>query len=107
VRFPNTWRLRNLTQNFTGISAGQAHLRWLLNQNGVGGAFAGCSKPEQAAQNAASVGLDGVLSPPQGVESLLAEFVTAITGSKEGWTGLLDDERWEYRLAAKTILGQA
>ena len=32
VRFPNTWRYRNLTKNFYGFTAGQAHLYWVSQQ---------------------------------------------------------------------------
>ena len=32
VRFPNTWRFRNLTKNFYGFTAAQAHLYWVLAQ---------------------------------------------------------------------------
>ena len=28
VRFPNTWRFRNITKNFCNITAAQAHLAW-------------------------------------------------------------------------------
>ena len=45
VRFPNTWRYRNLTKNFYGFTAGQAHLHWVLSQPNIDGVLASMQTP--------------------------------------------------------------
>ncbi len=101
TRFPNTWRLRNLTRNFTGISAGQAHLCWILSQPGISGALVSMQTAEQVRENVAAA-QDGDVPP--GIESMLAQFMAAVLGTTEGWQGLREDEQWEVRAAAAAYL---
>ena len=54
VRFPNTWRFRNLTKNFYGFTAAQAHLYWLLAQPNIDGLLISMQTPEQVAENVAA-----------------------------------------------------
>ena len=103
VRFPNTWRYRNLTKNFYGFTAGQAHLHWVLSQPNISGILASMQTAEQVAENAAGTQLT---KTPTGLESLFDSFVEAITKTREGWRGLLTDELWEYRAAAELHLGR-
>lgn len=103
VRFPNTWRLRNLTKNFYGFTAAQAHLYWLLAQPDVDGALISTQTPEQVAEN---VGATRITKTPQGLESLFDSFVEALTRTREGWRGLTQDELWEYRAAAEMYLSR-
>lgn len=103
VRFPNTWRYRNLTKNFYGFTAGQAHLHWVLSQPNISGILASMQTAEQVAENAAGTQL---AKTPTGLESLFDSFVEAITKTREGWRGLLIDELWEYRAAAELHLGR-
>ena len=101
--FPNTWRFRNLTQNFYGITAGQAHLHWILRNPGVDGVVVSMQTPEQITENVAAAHLE---KTPQGLESLFESFVEAITQTREGWRGLLQDEQWEIRMAAEGYLSR-
>lgn len=98
VRFPNTWRFRNLTQNFYGITAGQAHLHWLLQRDDIDGVMISMQTEAQVKENVTAAQLT---KTPTGLESLFASFVEAITQTDAGWRGLLDDEEWEYRVAAE------
>jgi len=101
VRFPNTWRFRNLTKNFYGFTAGQAHLYWVSRQPNIDGILVSMQTPEQSAENIAAL---QITKTPTGLESLFDSFAEAITKTKEGWRGLLQDEEWEYRAAAETYL---
>ncbi len=101
VRFPNTWRFRNLTKNFYGFTAGQAHLYWLLQQSAIDGVLVSMQTPAQVTENAAAA---QITKAPAGLESLFDSFVDAITKTREGWRGLLTDELWEYRAAAEAYL---
>ena len=101
VRFPNTWRFRNLTKNFYGFTAGQAHLYWISRQPDIDGLLISMQTPEQIAENVAAL---QITKTPTGLESLFDSFAEAITATKEGWRGLLQDEQWEYRAAAETHL---
>lgn len=101
VRFPNTWRFRNLTKNFYGFTAAQAHLYWVSQQPNIDGILVSMQTPEQIAEN---VGALQLTKTPTGLESLFDSFAEAITKTKEGWRGLLQDEQWEYRAAAETHL---
>ncbi len=103
VHFPNTWRLRNLTKNFYGFTAGQAHLYWLLAQPDIDGALVSMQTPEQVSDN---IGATRITKTPQGLESLFDSFVEALTRTREGWRGLKEDELWEYRAAAETYLSR-
>lgn len=103
VRFPNTWRFRNLTKNFYGFTAAQAHLHWLLSQPDVDGALISMQTPTQVAEN---VGATRITKTPDGLESLFDSFVEALTRTREGWRGLKADELWEYRAAAETYLSR-
>jgi len=103
VRFPNTWRLRNLTRNFYGFTAGQAHLHWILAHPEVDGVLASMQSEVQVLENFAGTQL---AKTPDGLNSLFESFVEAITNTREGWRGLLSDEFWEYRVAAEMHLGQ-
>jgi len=103
VRFPNTWRFRNLTKNFYGFTAAQAHLYWLLAQPNVDGLLVSMQTPEQVAENVAAT---QITKTPQGLESLFDSFVEALTRTREGWRGLKQDELWEYRAAAETYLSR-
>ena len=103
MRFPNTWRLRNLTKNFYGMTAGQAHLHWVLQNPGVDGVVVSMQTPEQITENVAAAHL---AKTPQGLESLFESFLEAITRTREGWRGLLQDEQWEIRMAAEAYLGR-
>ncbi len=101
VRFPNTWRFRNLTKNFYGFTAAQAHLNWVLRQPNIDSVIVSMQSPEQITENVAAVGIEKV---PAGLESLFESFVEAITRTREGWRGLLQDEQWEIRAAAEAYL---
>ena len=101
VRFPNTWRFRNLTKNFYGFSAAQAHLYWVSRQPDIDGVLVSMQTPEQIAENVAAL---QIIKTPTGLESLFDSFAEAITQTKEGWRGLLQDEQWEYRAAAEAHL---
>ncbi len=103
VRFPNTWRFRNLTKNFYGFTAGQAHLFWVLSQPNIDGILASMQTAEQITENAAGTQL---AKTPTGLEALFDSFVEAMTKTREGWRGLLTDELWEYRAAAELHLGR-
>ena len=103
VRFPNTWRFRNLTKNFYGFTAGQAHLYWISRQPNIGGILVSMQTGEQIVENVAAL---QITKTPQGLESLFDSFAEAITRTKEGWRGLLGDEQWEYRAAAETHLAR-
>lgn len=101
VRFPNTWRFRNLTKNFYGFSAAQAHLYWVSQQPNIDGILVSMQTQEQIAENVAAIQIS---KAPTGLESLFDSFAEAITKTKEGWRGLLQDELWEYRAAAEAHL---
>ncbi len=101
VRFPNTWRFRNLTKNFYGFTAAQAHLYWLSRQPGIDGILVSMQTPEQIRENVSAL---QITKTPTGLESLFDSFAEAITRTKEGWRGLLQDEQWEYRAAAEAHL---
>ncbi len=101
VRFPNTWRFRNLTKNFYGFTASQAHLYWISRQPDIDGILVSMQTPEQITENVAAL---QITKTPTGLESLFDSFAEAITKTKEGWRGLLQDEQWEYRAAAETHL---
>ncbi len=101
VRFPNTWRFRNLTKNFYGFTASQAHLYWVGQQPNIDGILVSMQTPEQIAENVSAL---QITKTPTGLESLFDSFAEAITKTKEGWRGLLGDEQWEYRVAAETHL---
>ena len=101
VRFPNTWRFRNLTKNFYGFTASQAHLYWVSRQPNIDGILVSMQTPEQIAENVSAL---QITKAPTGLESLFDSFAEAITKTKEGWRGLLQDEQWEYRAAAETHL---
>jgi len=101
VRFPNTWRYRNLTKNFYGFTASQAHLYWVSQQPNIDGILVSMQTPEQISENVSAL---QITKTPTGLESLFGSFAEAITKTKEGWRGLLQDEQWEYRAAAETHL---
>ncbi len=101
VRFPNTWRPRNLTKNFYGFTAAQAHLFWVLQQPSVDGLLVSMQTPQQVTEN---VSATQITKTPQGLTSLFDSFVEAITQTREGWRGLKDDDLWEYRMAAENYL---
>ena len=101
VRFPNTWRFRNLTKNFYGFTAAQAHLYWVSKQPIIDGVLVSMQTLEQIKENVAAL---EITKTPTGLESLFDSFAEAITRTKEGWRGLLQDEEWEYRAAAETYL---
>ena len=103
ARFPNTWRLRNLTKNFYGFTAAQAHLYWVLTQPNIDGALVSMQTPAQVAENIAAT---RITKTPQGLESLFDSFVEALTRTREGWRGLKQDELWEYRAAAEVYLSR-
>ena len=103
VRFPNTWRYRNLTRNFYGFTAAQAHLHWVLRQPSLDGVLVSMQTPAQVVENAAAT---QIIKEPEGIESLFESFVEAITKTKEGWRGLLTDDLWEYRAAAEARLSR-
>jgi len=103
VRFPNTWRFRNLTKNFYGFTAAQAHLYWLLAQPNIDGLLVSMQTPEQVAENVAAT---KITKTPSGLESLFDSFVEALTRTREGWRGLKQDELWEYRAAAEMYLSR-
>lgn len=104
VRFPNTWRFRNLTKNFYGFTAAQAHLYWLLAQPNIDGVLISMQTAAQITEN---IGAMQITKTPQGLESLFDSFVEALTRTREGWRGLKQDELWEYRAAAETYLMRA
>ena len=101
VRFPNTWRFRNLTKNFYGFTAAQAHLYWVLSRPDIDGVLVSMQTPAQVAENVAAT---QITKTPEGLESLFESFVEALTKTREGWRGLLTDELWEYRAAAEAHL---
>jgi len=103
VRFPNTWRFRNLTKNFYGFTAAQAHLSWVSRQPDIGGILVSMQTPAQIAENVAAL---RIAKTPQGLESLFDSFVDALTKTREGWRGLLDAELWEHRAAAEAYLSR-
>ena len=105
TRFPNTWRLRNMAQNFAGLSAGQAHLRWVMETARPDCILVSVQTAAQVAENAAA----WTVAPSKnlsGMTSLLDEFVDALFRTKEGWRGLLIDPDWEVRAAAEAKLAQ-
>ena len=101
VRFPNTWRFRNLTKNFYGFTAGQAHLYWVNQQPNIGGILVSMQTAAQIDENVSAIQIS---KTPAGLESLFESFADALTKTKEGWRGLLQDEQWEYRAAAEAYL---
>jgi len=101
VRFPNTWRFRNLTKNFYGFTAAQAHLYWVLAQPNVDGVLVSMQTAGQLEEN---IGATRITKTPQGLESLFDSLVEALTQTREGWRGLKQDELWEYRAAAEAYL---
>ena len=101
VRFPNTWRFRNLTKNFYGFTAGQAHLYWLSQQPNVDGILVSMQTTVQIEENVSAM---QITKTPAGLESLFESFADALTKTKEGWRGLLQDENWQYRAAAEAHL---
>ena len=103
VRFPNTWRFRNLTKNFYGFTAAQAHLCWVSQQPNIDGVLVSMQTLEQIRENVAAL---QITKTPTGLESLFDSFAEAITQTKEGWRGLLQDDEWEYRAAAETQLAR-
>ena len=103
VRFPNTWRFRNLTKNFYGFTAAQAHLFWVLSQPDIDGVLVSMQTAAQIAENVAAT---QIVKAPLGLESLFDSFAEAITRTKEGWRGLKTDALWEYRAAAETYLSR-
>ena len=103
LRFPNTWRTRNLTKNFYGFTAAQAHLHWILQQPGIDGVLASMQSAAQIAENVAGTAL---LQTPTGLEALFDSFIEAMTATREGWRGLLSDDLWDYRAAAETYLAR-
>jgi len=103
VRFPNTWRFRNLTKNFYGFTAAQAHLYWLLGQPNIDGALVSMQTAAQVTEN---MGATQITKTPHGLESLFDSFVEALTRTREGWRGLKQDTLWEYRAAAETFLSR-
>ena len=103
VRFPNTWRYRNLTKNFYGFTVAQAHLLWVLRQPYIDGVLVSMQTPAQVSENVAAT---QITKTPQGLESLFDSFIEAITKTREGWRGLKQDELWEYRIAAETYLSR-
>lgn len=103
VRFPNTWRFRNLTKNFYGFTASQAHLYWVLGQPNIDGALVSMQTAAQVTEN---LGATQITKTPHGLESLFDSFVEALTQTREGWRGLKGDELWEYRAAAETYLSR-
>ena len=56
---------------------------------------------EQITENVAAL---QITKTPAGLESLFDSFAEAITKTKEGWRGLLQDTEWEYRAAAEAHL---
>ena len=104
VRFPNTWRLRNLTKNFYGFTAAQAHLYWVLGQPNIDGVLVSMQTPAQMALRTSAT--TQLTKTPQGLESLFDSFVEALTRTREGWRGLKQDDLWEYRAAAETYLSR-
>ena len=101
VRFPNTWRFRNLTKNFYGFTAGQAHLYWILTRPDIDGILISMQTAQQITENVAGANL---AKTPTGLEALFDSFAEAMTKTREGWRGLLTDELWEYRAAAEIHL---
>lgn len=101
VRLPNTWRLRNMTRNFTGQSAAQAHLRWVLGQANVGGALVSMQEAAQVKENAGAVQAP---MPRADMASVFGSFAEALRGTDEGWRALLEDPEWEVRTAAEAYL---
>jgi aryl-alcohol dehydrogenase-like predicted oxidoreductase len=103
TRFPNTWRLRNMTKNFYGFTAGQAHVHWILQSGHVDAVLASMQTTEQVAENAAAA---EITKAPTDLPALFASFVEALTTTREGWRGLLTDDHWEYRAAAEAFLSR-
>jgi len=101
VRFPNTWRLRNMTRNFTGQSAGEAHLRWVLGQEGIGGTLVSMQDAAQIKENREAV---QSAMPRADMASVFGSFVEAIRDTDDGWRALRDDPEWEVRTAAEAYL---
>lgn len=101
VRFPNTWRLRNMTRSFTGQSASQAHLRWVLGQTGIGGAMVSMQDTAQIKENGAAV---QSAMPRADMASVFGSFAEAIRDTDDGWQALLEDPEWEVRSAAASYL---
>ncbi len=101
VRFPNTWRLRNMTRSFTGQSAAQAHLRWALGQANVGGVLVSMQDAAQVKENKEAV---QSAMPRADMASVFGAFVEAIRGTEDGWRALLEDPEWEVRAAAEAYL---
>lgn len=105
TRFPNTWRLRNMAQNFAGLSAGQIHLRWVTETARPDVVLVSMQTAAQVGENAAA----WTLHPARtlsGLTSLLDEFRDALFRTKEGWRGLLTDPDWETRAAAQAKLAR-
>lgn len=101
VRFPNTWRLRNMTRSFTGQSAAQAHLRWAAGQPGVGGVLVSMQEAAQVRENAQAV---QATMPRADMASVFGSFMEAIWDTDEGWRALCEDPEWEVRTAAEAYL---
>lgn len=101
VRFPNTWRLRNMTQSFRGYSVAKAHLRWALGQAGVGGVLVSMQDAGQVRENADAVRM---AMPGADMASVFAGFVDALGDGEGGWRALLQDPEWEIQAAAQAFL---
>lgn len=101
VRFPNTWRLRNMTRNFTGQSVAQAHLRWALGQANIGGALVSMQDTAQIKENGEAV---QAAMPRTDMTSVFGSFVEAIRDTEDGWRALREDPEWEVRTAAEAYL---
>jgi len=101
VRFPNTWRLRNMTRNFTGQSAAQAHLRWVLGQANIGGVLVSMQDTAQITENRQAVQAP---MPRADMASVFGSFIEAIRDTDDGWRALLEDPEWEVRTSAEAYL---
>ncbi|BDI32205.1 hypothetical protein CCAX7_42560 [Capsulimonas corticalis] len=101
TRFPNIWRYRNMTKNFYGLSVAQAHLKWLSASELFDTILVSMQDAAQVAENVAA---PKITQLPNGLESLFQSIGEAIDGTDDGWKGLLEDEIWEYRIAAQDAL---
>ncbi len=101
VRFPNTWRLCNMTRSFTGQSAAQAHLRWVRGQANIDGVLVSMQDTAQVKENAAAV---QAAMPRADMASVFGSFAEAIRDTDDGWQALLEDPEWEARMAAEAYL---